>query len=124
MFFVLNLFKRECKFASLTPLSFNILQMVESTRVKKDIQEVEDEATYEGEWNQDDQRDGFGIQIWVDGERYEGQWSNDMMNDTKGIMTWPGGVKYVGSYVDNLQCGHGVFTDEDGKYTGEWKDDM
>ena len=35
--------------------------MVEATRVKKPEQEVEDEATYEGEWNQDDQKDGFGI---------------------------------------------------------------
>jgi len=99
--------------------------MVEPTRVKKDVQEVEDGATYEGEWNQDGQRDGFGIQIWVDGERYEGQWSNDMMNDTNGVMTWPdGGGKYVGSYVDNVQSGFGVFEDEESKYTGEWKDDM
>jgi len=30
-------------------------------REKKPVQEVEDEATYEGEWNEDGQKDGFGI---------------------------------------------------------------
>jgi hypothetical protein len=35
--------------------------MVETKRVKKPQQEVEDEATYEGEWNEADEKDGFGI---------------------------------------------------------------
>lgn len=55
--------------------------MVEVSREKKPKQEVEDGAEYEGEWNQEGQRDGFGIQTWPDGERYEGQWRNDKMND-------------------------------------------
>ena len=74
-------------------------------REKKPVQEVEDEATYEGEWNENGEKDGFGIQIWVDGERYEGQWRNGMMNDDNGIMTWPDGDKYVGGYVDDKQQG-------------------
>lgn len=76
--------------------------MVESTRVRKEKEEVEDGAFYEGEWNQDGEKDGHGVQDWVDGERYEGKWSDGKMNDTDGVMTWPDGDKYVGSYVDDV----------------------
>ena len=34
-------------------------------------------AVYVGEWNQDNERHGKGMQIWSDGSKYEGYWKGD-----------------------------------------------
>jgi hypothetical protein len=40
----------------------------------KSSEQLENGAKYEGEWDTQGQKDGRGIQLWVDGSVYEGYW--------------------------------------------------
>jgi hypothetical protein len=71
---------------------------------KKNIVQLEDNATYEGQWNINNKdvpmRHGQGYQVWSDGSIYEGYWKNDKAN------------------------GRGRLIHADGDiYNGQWKDD-
>ena len=45
--------------------------------IKKGPCEIDNQAIYEGEWNENNHRQGKGKQIWSDGSVYEGYWLND-----------------------------------------------
>ena len=47
--------------------------MDDSKRLKRGPVEMENGAIFTGEWNNDNHRHGFGVQIWNDGSKYEGQ---------------------------------------------------
>ena len=64
-------------------------------RLKRGPVEMENGAIYTGEWNNDNQRHGFGVQIWNDGSKYEGQWKNDKANG-KGRLIHADGDVYEG----------------------------
>ena len=64
-------------------------------RLKRGPAEMENGAIYTGEWNNDNQRHGFGVQIWNDGSKYEGQWKNDKANG-KGRLIHADGDVYEG----------------------------
>ena len=51
-----------------------------SVRLKRGPVEMENGAIFTGEWNNDNHRHGFGIQVWIDGSKFEGQWKNDKAN--------------------------------------------
>ena len=48
-------------------------------RVQRGSTTLKNGATYTGQW-MNNQRDGYGHQLWPDGSRYEGYWKNDKAN--------------------------------------------
>jgi len=80
---------------------------------------LSNQAVYIGEWNLTEQRDGFGMQIWLDSTVYEGTWKNDM--PYKGRFIFGHGEVYDGEYLDNQACGKGSFYSiNDSIYSGQW----
>ncbi|CAG9312094.1 unnamed protein product [Blepharisma stoltei] len=85
--------------------------------------EIENGAIYTGEWNNDKQRHGYGVQIWPDGSKYEGYWMLDKANG-KGRLTHGDGDVYEGDWKDDKAHGFGIYMHTDGaKYEGQWQDD-
>lgn len=79
-------------------------------------------AVYIGEWNDSNQRDGFGMQIWPDSSIYEGYWKADF--PIKGRLIFSDGDAYDGDFVNNKALGQGTFYSKEGTiYTGEWHND-
>jgi hypothetical protein len=101
------------------------------------------ECRYEGEWKEKE-LDGYGIELWSDGEEYEGWSTQGRLNgygrasytsgDTYigmwksglrdgGIYVWSDGWKYEGEYQDGKLTGRGTLLFKNGsKYTGQWLD--
>ena len=68
--------------------------------------------------------EGFGSQIWSNGETYVGNWENDMANGY-GTYSWSDGAQYVGNLENGMKHGYGTMTTPDGqKYVGNWENDM
>eukprot|EP00753_Platysulcus_tardus_P013359 PLAT3662.7.p1 GENE.PLAT3662.7~~PLAT3662.7.p1 ORF type:complete len:287 (+),score=144.27 PLAT3662.7:415-1275(+) len=70
-------------------------------------------------------RDGFGTQVWVDGNKYEGEWKENMRHG-KGAFWVRVGRKlrkqYTGDWRRNMRHGLGIFFYDNGdKYEGEWR---
>ena len=85
--------------------------------------EMENGAIYIGEWNNDNQRHGSGIQIWNDGSKYDGEWRNDKANGNGRLIHADGDV-YEGKWKDDKAHGFGVYTHTDGaRYEGNWEHD-
>lgn len=89
------------------------------SRVSRGPVLLSNQAVYIGEWNSNEQRDGFGMQIWPDSTVYEGTWKNDM--PLKGRLIYEHGDVYDGEYLDNQACGKGTFYSvNDSIYSGQW----
>jgi hypothetical protein len=102
---------------------------------------------YKGDWK-DDEKDGFGTQIYPNGDKYEGEWKNNkregkgtlwVMNQRKklireytgmwqndkkngsGTIFFSNGDRYDGFWVDNRMSGYGrlVYNSKD-IYVGMW----
>ena len=77
---------------------------------------------YTGNWVED-QKQGFGKYVWVDGDVYEGDWERDMRN-AEGVCTYSNGDRYSGEWKDDLRHGWGRLVWSDGNtYEGGWKND-
>lgn len=63
-------------------------------------------ASLEGEWEAD-KREGYGICVYVDGERYTGNW-NDHWRSGKGVSVYPNGNRYVGEWYKDMKQGKGT----------------
>ena len=62
---------------------------------------LENGAKYNGQWSLDNsQRDGRGIQVWIDGSMYEGYWRKDKANG-KGRLIHADGDVYEGNWIDD-----------------------
>ena len=73
---------------------------------------------------ENDMANGYGTYSSSDGEKYAGNWKDDMANGY-GTNTWPTGEKYVGNWKDDLRDGYGTNTWPTGeKYVGNWENDM
>ena len=84
---------------------------------------MENQAIYIGEWNQNNLRNGKGVQKWPDGSMYEGYWENDKANG-KGRLIHANGDVYEGDWKDDKAHGHGLYIHNDGaKYEGQWIND-
>ena len=85
-----------------------------------------DGSYYEGEMNEDGQRDGRGKQIRANGDCYEGIWCKDKLNGRgRAIYKSDEGV-YTGEFKDGFAHGFGemIYESEQGeiqhKYKGQW----
>ncbi|CAG9318572.1 unnamed protein product [Blepharisma stoltei] len=92
-------------------------------RMKHNPVELENGAIYIGEWNKNNQRHGFGLQLFTDGSQYEGYWIKDKAN-IKGRLVHDDGDVYDGEWKDDKACGYGIYVYIDGaRYEGDWKND-
>ncbi|CAG9318571.1 unnamed protein product [Blepharisma stoltei] len=110
-------------FSRLGPFAAKELFKDSEPRTKHGPVEMENGAIYIGEWNNNYQRHGFGVQLWNDGSRYDGFWLNDKAN-LKGRLIHGDGDVYEGEWKDDKAHGFGVYVYMDGaRYEGYWKDD-
>lgn len=65
-------------------------------------------AEYEGEWNEDGERHGRGMQLWVDGSLYEGYWKYDKAHG-RGRLIHADGDVYIGDWKDDKAHGYGCY---------------
>lgn len=81
-----------------------------------------DGSEYNGEWNEEGQRDGFGVMKFPDGSQYYGSFKKGMC-DGDGIMVFADHSRFEGEFRDGKFNGYGVFERSDGmKYEGQFKD--
>lgn len=80
-------------------------------------------SQYKGQWN-NDQKEGFGVQVNPDNTKYEGEWANGMYNGRGTLWEKKGKQyirQYVGDWVDGKMEGQGIFYFPKGEiYRGEW----
>lgn len=78
---------------------------------------------YQGDYNDEGEKHGFGLYVWEDGDEFEGEYKNDSMH--KGTFRYVSGSSYEGEFRDNLKHGIGIFRYPDGtEYEGEWQEDQ
>lgn len=83
-------------------------------------------SKYTGSWK-DNLKDGFGIQVFENGNKYEGDWKNNKMNGqgTLWILDQKRSLRrrYTGDWVNGKKHGRGTmfFPNED-RYDGFWMD--
>jgi hypothetical protein len=94
-----------------------------NTRISRGPILMSNKAVYIGEWNQSDQRDGFGMQIWNNGSLFEGLWKSNAM--VKGRLIFDHGEVYEGEFFENQACGNGTFYSlSESIYSGQWLRDL
>jgi hypothetical protein len=57
--------------------------------------ELEDGSIYIGEWNEEGERHGRGVQFWPNGSKYEGYWQHNAANG-RGRLVHSDGDVYEG----------------------------
>ena len=84
-----------------------------------------EEMFYEGELDDNGEKEGRGKITYRNGNVYDGEWKKNK-RDGNGILTHANGATYVGDFKEDRLEGSGVFTSADGgdQYRGEWKNDM
>ncbi|EGD76453.1 MORN repeat-containing protein 4 [Salpingoeca rosetta] len=76
---------------------------------------------YQGEWNAEGQREGFGILTFADGARFVGHFKAGLCHG-KGILTFPDNSKYEGDFEGGKYHGYGVYQRADGmKFQGQFQ---
>ena len=84
---------------------------------------LENGAVYVGEWNENNEKHGKGMQIWNDCSKYEGFWKYGKANG-KGRLIHGDGDVYEGEWKNDKAHGFGVYIHTDGaKYEGMWVED-
>ena len=79
---------------------------------------------YDGEWNSDGRKHGFGKLNLSDGTTYSGKFENGFCSG-HGVMQFENGDVYEGEFANGKYGGHGVFTRSDGmKYEGQFKNGL
>jgi len=86
-------------------------------------------ASYHGEWV-DNKKNGYGVQVFPNGEKYEGQWGNGLRNGEGTLWVPVGKAKklrklYVGGWKDDRRNGKGTcFFKGSEYYQGTWDHGM
>ncbi|CAD7950971.1 unnamed protein product [Amoebophrya sp. A25] len=76
---------------------------------------------YKGYW-MSGEKHGLGMEIWFDDSTiFRGMYVSGVKQGD-GIYQWSDGSAYEGQLRDNVICGHGRLTDEEGVYVGEFVD--
>lgn len=82
-------------------------------------------ANYHGEWG-NNQKHGYGVQVFPSGEKYEGQWGNGLRNGEGTFWAPTGKAKklrkvYVGGWKDDKRHGRGTCFFKNGEFfQGSW----
>lgn len=82
-------------------------------------------ASYHGEWTEN-QKYGYGVQVFPNGEKYEGQWGNGLRNGEGTLWVPVGKAKklrklYVGGWKEDRRHGKGTCFFKGGEYfQGTW----
>merc|ERR1719454_1564259 len=82
-------------------------------------------ASYHGEWT-DNRKNGYGVQVFPNGEKYEGQWGNGFRNGEGTLWVPVGKAKklrklYVGGWKDDKRHGKGTCFFKGGEFfQGAW----
>ena len=84
----------------LTKEEYNQLQFQIPVHSLGKALKLEDGPIYEGSWNSEGKKDGFGIQKWQDGTLYMGQYVDGKANG-KGFLDHSDGDLYWGNWVDD-----------------------
>lgn len=93
-------------------------------KVAKKLRKFKNGATYEGDWDGNLKRHGFGTYVWADGAKYTGQWINNKA-EGHGRYESSEGEVYEGAWKDDRANGIGTFTSKLGSiYSGEWLNDL
>ena len=83
-----------------------------------------DGEIYEGGWNLNYQRNGYGISVGKEGNVYKGIWENDNFGNY-GAFIDNNGNYYIGELENGKAKGKGeMFINKKMKYVGEFKDDL
>jgi hypothetical protein len=86
-------------------------------------------ASYHGEWT-DNKKNGYGVQVFPNGEKYEGQWGNGFRNGEGTLWVPVGKAKklrklYVGGWKDDRRHGKGTCFFKNGEFfQGTWDHGM
>lgn len=87
------------------------------------IKQYLDQAKYEGEMNELDQKHGIGIYQYPNGDKYFGEWANDLFNG-QGTYVFNMGERYEGELLMGKKNGYGIYCYLNGNlYKGEWQKD-
>ncbi len=71
------------------------------------------EGLYEGEVNKSNKKQGYGVQIYKNGERYEGYWVNNRPMGN-GSLAYTNGDLYYGEVKDGKRHGYGSLSKPNG----------
>ena len=72
-----------------------------------------------GNWV-DDQRHGYGVYTYPNGDTYEGEWQSHLRHG-QGVYTYKDtGTKYVGTWVSGKRDGAGELIHQNHRYQGGW----
>ena len=75
---------------------------------------------YEGEWR-NNQREGYGIEIYKNETIYKGEFHNNKKNGI-GFLQWEDGSTYEGTFSNNYMNGEGIYYFKEGSYySGMWE---
>ena len=76
---------------------------------------------YDGEWNSEGRKHGYGVLILTDNTQYTGQFINGFSHG-HGILKFPDEASYEGEFVNGRYHGFGIFTRSDGmKFEGRFQ---
>lgn len=76
---------------------------------------------YDGDWNTDGQRHGWGSLAFADGTKYVGKFEVGLF--AGGLLSFPDGSRYEGDFVAGKYHGFGIYTRSDGmKFEGQFAD--
>ncbi len=81
-----------------------------------------DGRVYEGDWLAG-QPHGQGTEALPDGSRYQGGWRHGRRHG-RGTLREADGSRYEGDFVDGLRDGRGILNNADGRYEGQWSEDV
>jgi hypothetical protein len=77
--------------------------------------EAADGSVYDGAWSADGKkREGFGTQIWKNGDWQQGEWKEDKLWNGRGRMTLKDGTVQEGIWDGGIFCG---------RFEGKWNMD-
>ena len=117
----------------------NINPKVNSTKIPKELKEkvqnknniklqlmkMKDGSLYEGSWNKEGQREGFGISLYNNKYIYKGLWENDVFNNYGCLFNNKENYYYIGQFIDGKAKGKGeLLINNKIKYNGNFENNL
>ena len=104
--------------------SYSKLTEISHKPTQQNVVNFENGCTYEGDWDPQLKRHGFGVYMWNDGSKYTGYWSDNSACGF-GKLEHANGEVYEGNWMNDKVEGYGEYSGIDGmSYKGQWKNDL